>query len=74
MISQHDNRPIAKGSHIPEHVERLRSPIDQVTDEPDAISRGVEGEGIHQPAQFVKTALNVADCVCSHARYGKPKG
>ena len=67
MIAQHDAHRIAQPPQQAQHAQRLRSSIDQVADQPQAVVRGVEGDALEQACKRRVTTLDVADSVSRHA-------
>ena len=49
-----------------QRIERPRSAIDEVADEPRTIAGGVEGKTIEQELELCAAALNVTNCVDCH--------
>src|SRR5690606_30466150 len=59
---------IAERTHEAQHLERARSAIDEIADEPEAIALGRISAALEQRAQLVVAALNVADGDARHLR------
>ena len=46
--------------------ERVRTPVDQITDEPERVDGWIEGNAIQESPERIETALNIPDCVGGH--------
>ena len=66
VIAQYRHGVPAKALHEAQRLQRPRSPVDQITDEPEAVAAFVEADYFQKRAKLGIAALNVADCVSSH--------
>ncbi len=67
VISQNGHRTLAECAHEAQDLERLRAAIDEISDEPEAVTVAIERDHLEQLAEFVVAALDVADRVGRHA-------
>jgi exopolyphosphatase/guanosine-5'-triphosphate,3'-diphosphate pyrophosphatase len=68
MIPQDNRHRISELFGPAQNVDRRRSSVDQITNEPEPVTAGVEVDPAEEPREGVETSLNVADCVCCHVR------
>ena len=66
VVAEYHDRSASQRLDEAQRVERPRSAIDEVADEPRTITRGVEGETIEQELELCTAALNVTDRVDCH--------
>src|SRR5512135_1873073 len=66
VVAQHTNCALAQIPDEAEHFERLRSAVDEIAGEPQAISRGIESNFNQQPPQCSIATLDIADRVNGH--------
>ena len=66
MVSQHDLCGRTKLLDITEDLQRVRSSIDQVADEPQPVCRGIEVDAIDELIQLRGATLYIADGISGH--------
>ena len=66
VVAKDGTRGIAQRDDFAEHLQRLRSAIDEIAHQPQAIVAGGKPYQVEQLAQLGMTSLNVADRVERH--------
>jgi len=66
VIAEHGSNRVTQCHHVTQHVERARTAIDKVADQPQAIGVRGESEQRQELAELRVAALDVADCVVRH--------
>src|ERR1700674_2920633 len=66
MITEHAHGVVAQAADQPQRLERLRSAVDQVADEPQPVAIAREADAREQLFEFVAAALYVADRPARH--------
>ena len=66
MVSQHHLCGGTKLFDRTKDLQRVRSPIDQVADEPQPVHRGIEVDAIDELIQLRGTTLHIADGIRGH--------
>ena len=66
MVSQHDLCGRAKLFDVSKDLERVRSSIHQVADEPQSVCRGIKVDAIEELTQLSGTTLDIADGIGGH--------
>ena len=74
VVAEHGVRPVAEIGNEPQHVERARAAIDEITDEPEQIAPRVEAAFTKQRPQLGVAALHVPDRVRGHRRFSPECG
>jgi hypothetical protein len=67
VIAEHRDRPRSKLAHEAQHLERFRTAVHQVADEPQPVGAG-EPDLAQQQLQLVEAPLHIADRVRRHRR------
>ena len=67
VITQDDDRRITECAYEFDHREGLRTAVDEVAGEPEAVSAGIEIDPIQEGDEFVETPLYVADRISCHS-------
>lgn len=70
VITQYSHSGLTEALDITQDFQRIRSSIDQVADEPEAISRWDEADEVGQGPQRMVTTLEVADGIGGHGAQG----
>jgi CubicO group peptidase (beta-lactamase class C family) len=66
VIAEHDLGGGTERAHVAEHLQRLRTAIDQIAHQPNFVVRRVEGELAQQRLQLDEAALHVSDRIGGH--------
>jgi hypothetical protein len=66
VIAQHGAGVAAQIAYQPQHLQRLRPAIDQITGKQQLVAIGFEVQSLQQRLEFVEAALDVADGVSRH--------
>jgi hypothetical protein len=66
VIAEHRNRSPAQAADQSQHIQGAWTAIDEVSGKPDLVYLRIESQPVEHLAQFVVTALDVADCVNRH--------
>jgi hypothetical protein len=67
VIAENGDRRFAEATYEAEYFERLRAPVDEVSDEPESVSVSIEVKSGEQLFELDKAALHVADGVGWHS-------
>jgi len=68
MIAQDGDRPAAEAFDEAQNLLRVRTAVDQIADEPQAVARLIETDLVEQFPQWIVAALQIAYRVGSHVR------
>ena len=68
VIPQHADDRVPVPVRPAQHAEGIRTPIDQVPDEPHSVPAGPEREAIQETLERAKTPLHIADDPDCHRR------
>lgn len=66
VIAENDGGAVAQIDDPAEDVQRIRSAINEVADEPQFVRTGIERNGIEQFPELPTASLNVADRIKRH--------
>lgn len=63
VIAENGDGALAQAADEAQRLERLRTAIDEIADEPERVVRGIELETVEQAPELIVAALDVAYCV-----------
>jgi len=67
MIAEHRDSSITKRFDVAKRRQRIGTAIDEIANQPQAVLRGIEGAPFEQIEKGLMTALDVTNCVGTHA-------
>ena len=66
VVAEHGDRAVAQRLDQPQHLQRTRSAVHQVADQPQPVCRRIETGILQQPRQFGITTLHIAHRINRH--------
>jgi hypothetical protein len=69
VVSQDSNSPVSETPNKPQHAERIRASINEVSHKPEVVASGIESNPVEQSLQCLEVTLDVTYGIDGHSLF-----